>query len=49
MNLTAVPLECEQFLPLAASQTLAVLSSLPVTIRWPSGEKATDQTAPCAP
>jgi len=29
-------------LAVAASQTMAVLSSLAVTIRWPSGEKATE-------
>lgn len=29
--------------------TLAVLSKLPVTIRFPSGEKATDQTPPAFP
>ena len=35
--------------PLAASHTLAVLSQLPVTIRWPSGEKATDRMPPLCP
>ena len=34
---------------LGESQTLAELSQLPVTIRWPFGEKATDATPPPCP
>ncbi len=43
------PLNVSSSLPLAASHTLTVPSPLPVTIRWPSGEKATDQIAPLCP
>ena len=48
-NLIAVPLERDSSRPLAASHTLAVSSSLPVTIRWPSGEKAQSKSHHCAP
>ena len=39
---------CNNF-PVVASQTLAVLSQLPVTIRWPSGKNATDRTGAVCP
>jgi hypothetical protein len=35
--------------PLIASHTLTIPSSLPVTIRWPSGEKATEPIQPLCP
>src|SRR5205807_2508954 len=38
------PLSVSSSLPLCASHTLAVASKLPVTIRAPSGEKATELT-----
>ena len=43
------PLSVSSSRPLAASHTLAVLSKLPVTMRRPSGEKATEQTPPTVP
>ena len=39
------PLSVSNSLPLATSHTFAVSSPLPVTIRLPSGETATDQIA----
>ena len=41
-NPFAVPLERNQFPTTGRPHTFAVLSSLPVTILWPSGEKATE-------
>ena len=44
-----VPLESSRGVPVRPSQTFAVVSPLPVTIRVPSGEKLTLSTAPVCP
>ena len=45
----AMTFEREQFLSGCASHTFAVPSALPVRMRLPSGEKATDQTVSVCP
>src|SRR5579863_5990700 len=49
VNSRACPLSVRTSLPVRASQSLAVLSWLPVRTRWPSGKKATEATGAVCP